>query len=446
MLRKPRIWLLAVIGVIAIGGVGVACGEDGEGDETPTAAATSAATGTAPAGTPSALSGELEVFSWWTTGGEAAGLEALFDLYPDQCSPDVEITNATVAGGGGAQARQVLTTRMLGNDPPGSFQVHMGKELTDTWVTTDYMEPLDALFAEEGWEDVFPQGVLDIVSYEGKPYSVPVNIHRANVLWYNKKVFADNNLEPPATFEEFFTVAEALKANGITPLALGDVEAFASVQLMETTLIGVLGADAYNGLWTGETDWSGAEVTSALDTFKRLLGYVNSDHSSLTWDQANDLVISGDAAMTVMGDWLHADNKAKDFADSGWMPSPGTAGIYDALSDTFGLPKNAPNPDAVNCWLKLVGSKAGQEAFNPLKGSICARTDCDAALFDEYLNSATDDWKQDAIVPSLAHGAAAAPGWATEISDAVTVFLVDQSVGTLQSRLSDACQGADVCQ
>src|SRR3990172_713012 len=91
--------------------------------------------------------------------------------------------------GGGAQAPQVLTTRMLGNDPPGSFQVHMGHELTDTWVTTNYMEPLDFLFTQEGWSEVFPQGVLDIISHEGKPYSVPVNIHRANVLWYNKQVF-----------------------------------------------------------------------------------------------------------------------------------------------------------------------------------------------------------------------------------------------------------------
>jgi glucose/mannose transport system substrate-binding protein len=176
-----------------------------------------------------------------------------------------------------------------------------------------------------------------------------------------------------------------------------------------------------------------------------MLEYVNSDHSSLTWDQANDLVISGDAAMTIMGDWLHADNKAKNFANSGWMPSPGTAGIYDALSDTFGLPKNAPNRPAVECWLKVVGSRDGQEAFNPLKGSICARTDCDAALFDDYLQSAMDDWQQDEIVPSLAHGAAAAPGWATEISDAVTAFVVDQNVGTLQSRLADACVAADVC-
>ena len=195
----------------------------------------------------------------------------------------------------------------------------------------------------------------------------------------------------------------------------------------------------------GATDWNSADATAALDTFKKLLGYVNSDHSSLSWDQANDLVISGEAAMTIMGDWLHGDNKAKNFQDSGWAPSPGTTGMYDALSDTFGLPKDDPSPDAAKCWLQVVGSKAGQEAFNPLKGSICARTDCDRSLFDDYLQSAMDDWARDAIVPSLAHGAAASPSWLADISDAVTAFVTDQDVGGLQSRLVDACKAATVC-
>jgi glucose/mannose transport system substrate-binding protein len=452
MVRKLKFWLPAAMALMALM-ILVACGGTSSKDKTATAAAaggkTPAATGTAAAGlstTAAALSGKLEVFSWWTTGGEAAGLKALFNLYPSACPGNVDIVNATVAGGGGANARQVLTTRMLGNDPPGSFQVHMGHELTDTWVTSNYMEPLDTLFTQQGWSSAFPKGVLDIVSYQGKPYAVPVNIHRANVLWYNKTVFSSNGLQPPKTMDEFFTAAEALKAKGITPLALGDVDSFASVQLMETVLLGSLGADGYDGLWTGATDWKSTKVTDALNNFKKMLGYVNSDHSSLSWDQANDLVISGKAGMTIMGDWLEGDNKAKKFTDYGWLPSPGTAGVYDALSDTFGLPKNAPNREAVLCWLKVIGSKKGQEAFNPLKGSICARTDCDATLFDTYLQSAMNDWKTGTIVPSLAHGAAVKQGWLTEVSDAVTAFVTDKDAGTLQSRLASSCKTAGVCK
>jgi glucose/mannose transport system substrate-binding protein len=308
------------------------------------------------------------------------------------------------------------------------------------------MEPLDGLFQTQGWAEVFPKGVLDIVSYQGKPYSVPVNIHRANVLWYNKAVFAANNLTPPTNFNEFFQVADALKAKGITPLALGDNGIWASVHLMETVLLGSLGPNDYNGLWTGTTDWKSAKVTTALDTFSRMLSYVNTDHSSLSWDQANDLVIKGTAAMTVMGDWIEADYKAKKFQDFGWLPTPGSSGSYQALSDTFGLPKNAPNPEAVECWLKVVGSKEGQEAFNTLKGSICARKDCDPAKFDAYLQSAMKDWEKDQIVPSLAHGAAASQGWVEEINDAATLFITDRDVKSFQSRLAQACIDANVCK
>src|SRR5258707_2443935 len=61
---------------------------------------------------------KLEVFSWWTSGGEAAALDALFKVYKEH-NAGVEIVNATVAGGGGSAARAVLQTRLGRRKPPG---------------------------------------------------------------------------------------------------------------------------------------------------------------------------------------------------------------------------------------------------------------------------------------------------------------------------------------
>ena len=83
--------------------------------------------------------------------------------------------------------KAVLKTRMLGGDPPDSFQVHLGQELIADHVVAGRMEPLDDLYKSEGWDKVFPKGIIDLASYQGHPYSVPVNIHRSNVLWYNTK-------------------------------------------------------------------------------------------------------------------------------------------------------------------------------------------------------------------------------------------------------------------
>jgi ABC-type glycerol-3-phosphate transport system substrate-binding protein len=60
---------------------------------------------------------KLEVFSWWTSGGEAAALDVLFKVYKKQ-NPGVEIINATVAGGAGFAARPVLQTRLTGGSRP----------------------------------------------------------------------------------------------------------------------------------------------------------------------------------------------------------------------------------------------------------------------------------------------------------------------------------------
>jgi glucose/mannose transport system substrate-binding protein len=403
-------------------------------------------------GSPAAGKTRIEVFSWWTTGGEAAGLDKLIKKFND-AHPQYEVFNAAVAGGAGSNAKAVLKTRMLGGDPPDSFQVHMGHELIDTWVKTNppYMENLDDLYNSEGWTTKFPKGVLDIVSADGHYWSVPVNIHRANVLWYNKKVFSDAGVQPPKTFADFKTVADAIKAKGVTPLALGDSDKWAATHLFETVLIGTLGPDKYKGLWDGSTDWAGADVKTALDNMKMMLGYVNADHNALTWDQANQQVIEGKAAMTVMGDWADGDYVAKKFTDYGWAPAPGNEGIYDALSDTFGLPKGSKNAAGLKEFLKLLGSAEGQDIFNPLKGSIPARIDAGNPPagekgYDDYLKSAMKDWTSNTIVPSLAHGAAASEGWLTKIVDTISTFVTNQDVGATQTQLASACKEVSVCK
>lgn len=441
-MSKKNGWYLVMAALIAASLVLAACKSTPATTEAPQATEAPQPTAAAPTG------GELEIFSWWTAGGEAEGLNAMYGIFSEKY-PEVEIINATVAGGAGSNAKAVLATRMQSGDPPDSFQVHAGHELIDSWVKAGKMEPVTSIFEENGWLDKYPPGVIDILSYDGEIWSVPVNIHRSNVLWYNKKIFADNGLEPPTTFDEFFAVADKLKAAGITPLALGDNGIWAATHLMESVLLGSLGPDKYKGLWDGTTDWNGPEVKSALETFARMMDYVNDDHAALSWDQAAQLVADGDAAMTIMGDWAEGYFKSinlKPDVDFGWVPSPGTAGTFLMLSDSFGLPKGAPHRDNAIAWLTVCGSKEGQDAFNPLKGSIPARTDGDRSLYDVYLQSAMDDFASNEIAPSLAHGAAASEGWVTAFNDAMTLFVSDLDVAGAQSAMAQACVDAGVCK
>ncbi|MBI3975675.1 MAG: carbohydrate ABC transporter substrate-binding protein [Armatimonadetes bacterium] len=391
---------------------------------------------------------QLEIFSWWTAGGEADGLNAMFQIFK-QRYPGTEIINATVAGGAGTNAKAVLKTRMQGGKPPDSFQVHGGEELTSTWVKTGFMEPITSLARSEGWLSVLPKDLVDIVSYQGEMYSVPVNVHRGNVLWYNKKIFDDNKLAAPTTWQEFFKVADALKAKGITPLALGDKNKWEAAHLFEDILAATLGPEGYRGLWSGKTSWAGAGVKQALENYAKILGYVNTDHAAGTWDSAAQMLIDGKAAMNIMGDWAAGYFTSKGWKPNvnyGFAPAPGTGGTFVVVTDTFGLPKKAPHRDQALNWLRVAGSKAGQEAFNPLKGSICARTDCDLSKFDAYLRSSAADFAKNKLIPSEVHGSAAPEDFATQFNDIVNLFVTRRNVANAQKALQAACVSAKMCR
>jgi glucose/mannose transport system substrate-binding protein len=94
----------------------------------------------------------------------------------------------------------------------------------------------------------------------------------------------------------------------------------------------------------------------------------------------------------------------------------------------------------------VAGSKEGQEAFNPVKGSICARTDCDPALFGPYLQTALADWSTDTVVGSLQHGVAANDTWKATITTALGLFLSDKDTAAFQQALVDACAADGTCK
>lgn len=453
MSRKYPYSLLAVLAIaaMAISACGPAATEAPAAPTEAPAAPTEAPA--APTEAPAAPA-QVEIFSWWVGGGEAAGLAAMQKVFEAEY-PEIKFVNAAVAGGSGTNARAVLATRLSANDPPDSWQAHAGQEIIGTYVAAQQVAPLDDFFASSGFADVLPATLIPLISQDGQPYSVPVNIHRSNVMWYNPKVLTDAGIASvPATMDEFFAACETLKAAGKICLSLGPQ--WTAMHLLENIMIGSLGAEKWTGLWTGTTDWASADVTTALANYAKALDYSNPDHASLTdWQPATQLVTNGDAAFNIMGDWAdgYLENAAPDglgltaHTDFDWAPAPGTDGIFVFLSDSFVLPANAKNTESTMAWLTVAASKAGQEAFNPVKGSICARTDCDQTLFNEYLQSAGTDWSTDTVVGSLTHGVVANDAWKAKIDTALGLYLADPTkLAEFQTALVDACKSDGVCK
>ena len=415
-----------------------------------TAAALAAcvAPGAAPAassGAAAVAGGELEIFSWWTSGGEVEALNALYKIY-GELYPDVKIVNAAMAGGAGqgGNMKALLETRMQGGQPPDSFQVHLGRELIDSHVLPDRMEPLDDLYASEGYNDVFPKDLIDIASANGHPWSVPVNIHRSNVMWYRpSKLEAIGAKEPPNDWAEFFSAAEQMKAKGIPALAVAEIEPGFCGHEFENILVGTLGPEAYRDLFNGKLKWDDAKVTAALEILNKVLDYANPDYLSTGWGDINDRYVADDGpANMIMGDWTHGLLKSKGFTDYKWTTAPGTDGIFIVLSDSFGLPKNAPHLDNALNFLKVCGSKAGQDAFNPIKGSIPARTDADPKVYDDYQLGAIEAFKTNILVPSIQHGAAAKQSFVLDYDIATNNLATKRDVAAAQAMLVKAAEDA----
>lgn len=384
---------------------------------------------------------QVEIFSWWTGAGEEAGLLGLIQLFEEKHT-GIEVVNSAVAGGAGTNAKAVLASRMQGGDPPDAFQVHGGAELNTGWVAAGKVTALNDLYEAEGWMDRFPRELIELVSLDGNIYSVPVNIHRGNVLFYNKKIFDDNNLQAPTTFEQFFAVADALQAKGIVPLALGDKEPWTATMLFENVLLGELGTEDYKKLWTGELSFDDARVKTSLETFKRMLTYVNSDHAARNWQDAAQLVATGEAAMNVMGDWAKGyfttDLKLKANEDFGWVATPNTEGMFMVVTDTFAIPLGAKNESSAREFLKVLGSVEGQDVFNPLKGSIPARIDADKSKYDVYGQQTIEDFKSSKLAPSMAHGSAAPEGFMTQADQAINIFVTNGDVELALKSLKQA--------
>ncbi len=392
---------------------------------------------------PAAGAQKLEIFSWWTSGGEIEALNGLFEVYRKRY-PGVEIVNAAIAGGtsSGGDMKAVLQTRMMGGDPPESFQVHLGGELLGSYVAAGQMEDLEFLYKEEGWDKVFPKTLIEIASADGKPYSVPVNIHRSNMMWYSKKLLDSVGAQPPKTWDEWFVLAEKLKAKGQPTLAIAESGAGFTAHVFETMMIPVLGPDKFVGLFNGKTSWEDKGIADALEILKRALDYANPDFLNVSWGDVNDLLVNGKVGMIIQGDWTPGVLWSKKFEDFGWAPAPGNDGIYQMLSDSFGLPKKVKNREAAINWLRVCGSKEGQDAFNPAKGSIPARIDADITKYGPYHRWAMEAWKKDRLVPSIVHGAAAKLSFMTDFMNAINVFATKKDVAATHAALVKAAKDA----
>ncbi len=388
---------------------------------------------------------DVEVLHWWTSAGQAAAVGKLKDALEAQ---GYGWKDFAVTGGGGQNAMTVLKSRVLAGDPPTAAM--MKAPLINEWAEEGLVADIQKVAENEKWDDLLPPMVQEIMTRDGDYIGAPVNIHRINWMWVNPSVMEEAGVEVPTTWDEFFDVADTLQAKGVVPLAHGG-QNWQELTLFEPVMLGVAGADFYRSVFV---DYDLEAINSdmmieVLDTFKRLRNYVDKNSPGRTWNLTTAMIMRGEAAMQIMGDWVKGEFSAAGMTapeDYLCVPAPGTGDGFVFTVDSFGMFKQR-DVDALSAQQALAAaimSQDFQREFNLAKGSIPVRLDVDMGVFDNCAQASSSDLANagsaNTVVPSLAHRNAAGPTARGEMLDLISQFWNDENMSSadVQAKIAEA--------
>lgn len=376
--------------------------------------------------------GDVEVLHYWTSGGEAASVEV---LKQEMVSAGHNWRDFAVAGGGGESAMTVLKSRAIAGNPPTAAQIK-GPTIQE-WGDLGFLSNLDSVAKAGNWDSLLPDVVSKAMKYQGNYVAAPVNVHRVNWMWANPEVFKKAGASIPTTWEQFVVEAKKIKAAGFTPLAHGG-QAWQDATLFESIAM-AQGSKFYNSAFVelSEQTLRSDEMISVFDTFKQMRDLVDPGFSGRDWNVATSMVINGDAAIQIMGDWAKGEFTAagkQPGIDYVCLPAPGTSGAFTFNIDSLAMfnVKDADQQAAQQDLARLILEPKFQETFNLNKGSIPARLNMPRDQFDSCAHSSMDAFLASSstgdLVPSMAHGMAANSMVQGAIYDVVTNFFNSPSM------------------
>lgn len=367
----------------------------------------------------------VEVLHWWTSPAEARSVDALKVMMKSQ---GIQWVDLPVQGGGGEAAMKLLQDRARGSRLPTAAQIK-SPDLAP-WGARGVLANLDKLALSGRWETRINKVVAERMKVNGHWSAIPINIHRVNWLWINAGRLRQVGGRVPYSWSEFFALAGKLQAAGVTPLAHGN-QPWQDLTLFETVLLGSAQEQVYRSAlveWNPRT-WKSPEMRQALEIFRRLKPYSTS--TTEPWDHATRRVISGEAAMQIMGDWAKGEflgaNMLPD-SDFNCVASPGSWRSYIYNIDSLAMFKqdNATATLAQNALALTLLTPAFQETFNLNKGSIPAVSDAKLDAFDHCASQSSAYFAaaslKGSLVPSFAHAMAQPEARVTALQARISRF------------------------
>ncbi|MCE4613433.1 MAG: ABC transporter substrate-binding protein [Desulfurococcales archaeon] len=376
---------------------------------------------------------KISFYTWWA-GLERFAIDALIGNFTERTGISVEKT--AVPGGAGVNAKFAIIALIMAGKPPAAFQVHCGPEIISYFAAApngadDFVDLTDV--AKEIDITQTPPGQACMLS--GKFYSLPVNLHRANLIFMNKELLDRYGIDPPRTLEELVAAAKKLKENGVPGMVQAGADLFTVLHLWEQIFLAVAGPEKFIEFMYGTLDPNDPSLREATEVFLELVDTFPDNWASLDWTSAVDVVVKGNGAFHVDGDWVVGliynvypdtvmcpiDDVTPD-CDIIVAPFPGTEGIYNMVIDAVAVPKG-PEASAGVEFAKFFASREGQRIFNPLKGSIADYPDIPPDIYPTTIQKwEVEEYKRSrSQVFSLTHGALFSDVWQKLLQQAVVL-------------------------
>lgn len=386
---------------------------------------------------------DLEVTHWWTSGGEAAAVAEFAKAF--DANTDHTWVDGAIAGSGGV-ARPIMISRITGGDPMGATQFNHGRqaeELVEAGLMLDLTELADA----EGWRDiVFPSSLLDSCTLDGRIYCVPVNIHSWQWIWLSHDAFAKIDTAVPTNWDEFVAAAPALREAGMVPLAMGN-QAWQANGAFGVMTVAIAGIEAYTAVNEGkDADVAAGPIYAKVFEAAANARAFRVGSNVQDWNQATNMVITGNAGGQIMGDWAQGEFQVAGQVageDYSCLPGLGVNQVISTGGDAFYFPKN-DDADVEAAQLELASlmlSKEVQVNFNLKKGSLPVRGDVDLAAANDCMNKGLAILAKGNIL--LDGNQTLSPDTQGQIEDLMTEFWASDAISAADAQARYAALIAD---
>lgn len=317
----------------------------------------------------------------WAEENRLPYWQELVDAYMEE-NPNVVIEMEAISNEPYKDKMRVI---LGGDDVPDLFFTWDGDYVARLAKAGAIMDLTPYLEAEPEFHESFNQGLLTTGQVDGKQYGLPVRTC-VNFFLYNKEIFEENGItELPETWDEFLDICEKLKNNDVTPLALGNAEAWPLLHYISALNLRLVPEETFNNdyyLVTGEfTDPAYIEsLQIMLDFYNN--GYFMDGANSTPMAAAREMFNAGRTAMIhdQVGSFksYYYDTMGGD--NWGIFPMPafeGAQGNSDMMVgwiDQFVMSSSCEHPEAVIDFLKFFYSEENQKKMTEELGFVSTIT------------------------------------------------------------------------